>query len=81
VVLVALSRYILNGYSATPDLSVRGLALRIICARLAHKVSPSSVTTICYTPTALLAYINILLMSRAGDLGIMIMMLYGFAAY
>jgi hypothetical protein len=44
-------------------------------------VLPASATSTGYTATDIVEYIKILLMSRGGDLGMMIMMLCGFAAY
>ncbi len=45
---------------------------------MGHKVLPASETSTGYTATDIVEYIKILLMSR-GDLGMMIMMLCGFA--
>ncbi|EHC39754.1 C4-dicarboxylate transporter DcuC, partial [Salmonella enterica subsp. enterica serovar Adelaide str. A4-669] len=50
-------------------------------ALMGHKVLPASETSTGYTATDIVEYIKILLMSRGGDLGMMIMMLCGFAAY
>lgn len=70
---------------ATPPpacLFVGGLVLLIVSALMGHKsVLPSSATSTGYTATDIVEYIKILLMSRGGDLGMMIMMLCGFAAY
>jgi DcuC family C4-dicarboxylate transporter len=55
--------------------------LLIISALMGHKVLPSSAASTGYTATDIVEYIKILLMSRGGDLGMMIMMLCGFAAY
>lgn len=81
VVIVGVARYIIKGYSATGVLFVGGLALLIISALMGHKVLPASETSTGYTATDIVEYIKILLMSRGGDLGMMIMMLCGFAAY
>lgn len=81
VVIVGVARYIIKGYSATGVLFVGGLVLLIISALMGHKVLPSSAATTGYTATDIVEYIKILLMSRGGDLGMMIMMLCGFAAY
>jgi len=81
VVIVGVARYIIKGYSATGVLFVGGLTLLIISALMGHKVLPASATSTGYNVTDIVEYIKILLMSRGGDLGMMIMMLCGFAAY
>ena len=81
VVIVGVARYIIKGYSATGVLFVGGLVLLIISALMGHKVLPGSAESTGYTATDIVEYIKILLMSRGGDLGMMIMMLCGFAAY
>jgi len=81
VVIVGVARYIIKGYSATGVLFVGGLTLLIVSALMGHQVLPSSATSTGYTATDIIEYIKILLMSRGGDLGMMIMMLCGFAAY
>lgn len=81
MVIVGVARYIIKGYSATGVLFVGGLVLLIISALMGHKVLPGSAESTGYTATDIVEYIKILLMSRGGDLGMMIMMLCGFAAY
>ncbi|BBU85727.1 anaerobic C4-dicarboxylate transporter DcuC [Escherichia coli] len=90
VVIVGVARYIIKGYSATGVLfvgvslttNVRPcLLLLIISAIMGHKVLPSSQASTGYSATDIVEYVKILLMSRGGDLGMMIMMLCGFAAY
>lgn len=81
VVIVGVARYIIKGYSATGVLFVGGLLLLIISAIMGHKVLPSSRASTGYSATDIVEYVKILLMSRGGDLGMMIMMLCGFAAY
>lgn len=81
VVIVGVARYIIKGYSATGVLFVGGLALLIVSALMGHKILPGSATSTGYSATDIVEYIKILLMSRGGDLGMMIMMLCGFAAY
>lgn len=81
VVIVGVARYIIKGYSATGVLFVGGLVLLIISALMGHNILPASETSTGYTATDIVEYIKILLMSRGGDLGMMIMMLCGFAAY
>ncbi len=81
VVIVGVARYIIKGYSATGVLFVGGLILLIVSALLGHKVLPGNTASISYSATDIIEYIKILLMSRGGDLGMMIMMLCGFATY
>lgn len=81
MVIVGVARYIIKGYSATGVLFVGGLLLLIISAIMGHKVLPSSQASTGYSATDIVEYVKILLMSRGGDLGMMIMMLCGFAAY
>ena len=81
VVIVGVARYIIKGYSATGVLFVGGLILLIASAIMGHKVLPASAASTGYTATDIFEYIKILLMSRGGDLGMMIMMLCGFATY
>lgn len=81
VVIAGVARYIIKGYSATGVLFVGGLLLLIVSALMGHPVLPASNTSTGYTATDIIEYVKILLMSRGGDLGMMIMMLCGFAAY
>ncbi|WP_145599736.1 anaerobic C4-dicarboxylate transporter DcuC [Yersinia frederiksenii] len=81
VVAVGVGRYIIKGYSATGVLMVGGLLLLIISALMGKSVLPASVTSTGWRATDIVEYVKILLMSRGGDLGMMIMMLCGFAAY
>lgn len=81
VVIVGVARYIIRGYSATGVLFVGGLALLIASAIMGHQVLPTGTKGSGYLTIDIVEYIKILLMSRGGDLGMMIMMLCGFAAY
>ena len=81
VVIVGVARYIIKGYSATGVLFVGGLILLIVSALLGHKILPGNTAGTGYSATDIIEYIKILLMSRGGDLGMMIMMLCGFATY
>ncbi|EOV8145378.1 anaerobic C4-dicarboxylate transporter DcuC [Cronobacter dublinensis] len=81
VVIVGVARYIIKGYSATGVLFVGGLLLLIISALMGHAILPAKETSTGYAISDIFEYIKILLMSRGGDLGMMIMMLCGFAAY
>lgn len=58
-----------------------GLLLLIISALMGHDVLPASSKSTGWRATDIVEYVKVLLMSRGGDLGMMIMMLCGFAAY
>ncbi|HDL6785720.1 TPA: anaerobic C4-dicarboxylate transporter DcuC [Yersinia enterocolitica] len=81
VVAIGVGRYIIKGYSATGVLMVGGLLLLIISALMGKNVLPASATSTGWRATDIVEYVKILLVSRGGDLGMMIMMLCGFAAY
>lgn len=81
VVAVFVGRYIIKGYSPTGVLMVGGLLLLIISALMGHSVLPEGAKSTGWNTTDIVEYVKILLMSRGGDLGMMIMMLCGFAAY
>ncbi|AJI95169.1 transporter, anaerobic C4-dicarboxylate uptake C family protein [Yersinia ruckeri] len=81
VVAIAVGRYIIKGYSATGVLMVGGLLLLVISALMGKNVLPASAISTGWRATDIVEYVKILLMSRGGDLGMMIMMLCGFAAY
>ncbi|MEA9391874.1 anaerobic C4-dicarboxylate transporter DcuC [Acerihabitans sp. TG2] len=81
VVAIVVGRYIIKGYSAIGVLLVGGLFLLTLSALMGKAVLPASATTTGWRATDIVEYVKILLMSRGGDLGMMIMMLCGFAAY
>lgn len=81
LVATGVGRYIIKGYSATGVLMVGGILLLIISALMGHQVLPASAKSTGFSATDIVEYIKVLLMSRGGDLGMMIMMLCGFAAY
>ncbi len=81
LVIVGVARYIIKGYSAIGVLFVGGLALLIISALMGHPILPEGSSSTGYNFTDIVEYTKILLMSRGGDLGMMIMMLCGFASY
>ena len=58
-----------------------GLLLLAISALMGKSLLPASAATTGWRATDIIEYVKILLMSRGGDLGMMIMMLCGFAAY
>ncbi|MEQ9969541.1 anaerobic C4-dicarboxylate transporter DcuC [Pectobacterium carotovorum] len=80
-VTILVGRYIIKGYSATGVLLVGGLLLLAISAMLGKNVLPTSAKATGWSATDIVEYVKILLMSRGGDLGMMIMVLCGFAAY
>lgn len=81
VVAVGVGRYIIKGYSATGVLMTGGLLLLIISALMGHDILPTSARSTGWRATDIVEYVKVLLMSRGGDLGMMIMVLCGFAAY
>ncbi|AOV97391.1 anaerobic C4-dicarboxylate transporter DcuC [Edwardsiella hoshinae] len=81
VVAVGVGRYIIKGYSATGVLMTGGLLLLIISALMGHDVLPAGDKSTGWRATDIVEYVKVLLMSRGGNLGMMIMMLCGFAAY
>ncbi|KQN49992.1 C4-dicarboxylate transporter [Serratia sp. Leaf51] len=81
VVAVFVGRYIIKGYSPTGVLMVGGLLLLVISVLMGHSVLPEGAKSTGWNTTDIVEYVKILLMSRGGDLGMMIMMLCGFAAY
>jgi DcuC family C4-dicarboxylate transporter len=81
LVAVLVGRYIIKGYSATGVLMVGGLVLLTVSAFMGKNLLPASATSTGWRATDIFEYVKILLMSRGGDLGMMIMMLCGFAAY
>lgn len=81
IVTVLVGRYIIKGYSATGVLLVGGLLLLIISVLMGKSVLPASAKSTGWSATDIVEYVKILLMSRGGDLGMMIMVLCGFAAY
>lgn len=81
MVAVFVGRYIIKGYSPTGVLMVGGLLLLVISALMGHSVLPEGAKSTGWNTTDIVEYVKILLMSRGGDLGMMIMMLCSFAAY
>ena len=81
VVAVGVGRYIIKGYSATGVLMVGGLLLLIISVIMGKNILPSAATSTGWGPTNIIEYVKYLLMNRGGDLGMMIMVLCGFASY
>lgn len=81
LVTIGIGRYIIKGYSATGVLMIGGILLLIISAIMGKNILPNDVPVTGWKTTDILEYIKYLLMNRGGDLGMMIMILCGFAAY
>lgn len=81
VVVFGVGRYIIKGYSATGVLMVGGLLLLTISVLMGKDILPASAIPTGWRATDILEYVKFLLMNRGGDLGMMIMVLCGFAAY
>ncbi|CDL83032.1 anaerobic C4-dicarboxylate transporter DcuC [Xenorhabdus szentirmaii] len=81
VVTICVGYYIIKGYSATGVLMVGGIVLLIVSGLMGKSILPASVASTGWRSTDVIEYIKFLLMSRGGDLGMMIMVLCGFAAY
>ncbi len=81
IVAIGVGRYIIKGYSATGVLMTGGILLLIISAFLGKDILPAKAAATGWKATDILEYIKFLLMSRGGDLGMMIMVLCGFASY
>lgn len=76
-----VGRYIFKGYTATGVLLTGGIILLAITAVMGKQVLPSNVATTGNALTDVFEYIKYLLMYRGGGLGMMIMVLCGFASY
>ncbi|ELR64824.1 C4-dicarboxylate transporter DcuC [Photobacterium marinum] len=81
LVAVGVGRYIFKGYTATGVLLTGGIILLAITAALGKDVLPTGVTSTGNAATDVFEYIKYLLGYRAGGLGMMIMILCGFATY
>ncbi|MGL5947485.1 MAG: anaerobic C4-dicarboxylate transporter DcuC [Aeromonas sp.] len=81
VVTLVVGRAIFKGYSATGVLLSGGLLLLAITALMGKSILPASVKTTGHALTDIFEYVRFLLNSRGGGLGMMIMVLCGFAGY
>lgn len=81
IITVMVGRLIFKGYSATSVLLVGGLVLLAIAALMGQPVLPAKVHGTGSLISDIPEFVSYLLASRAADLGMMIMMLVGFAAY
>ncbi|WP_293763226.1 anaerobic C4-dicarboxylate transporter DcuC [uncultured Aquitalea sp.] len=81
LITLLVGRYIFKGYSPTGVLMLGGLALLGMAAGLGHDILPKSVETTGHAATDIAEFVKYLLSTRAADLGLMIMVLCGFAVY
>ena len=73
--------YILKGYAATGVLLVGGLVLLSVSAALGSRILPPEVASTGNPLSDVIEFIRYLLVDRTAGLGLMIMLLCGFAAY
>lgn len=81
IVAIGVGRYIIKGYSATGVLMTGGILLLIITVLMGKSILPEAVKPTGWRATDIIEYIKYLLMDRGGNLGMMIMVLCGFASY
>lgn len=81
LVTLVVGRAIFKGYSATGVLLSGGLLLLVITAMMGKPVLPSKVVSTGYIATDIFEYVRFLLNDRGGGLGMLIMVLCGFAGY
>lgn len=81
LVTLWVGRCVFKAYSATGVLLVGGLALLAAAALTGHAVLPDKVASTGSWGTDLFEFVRHLLSNRAADLGLMVMVLVGFAAY
>ena len=79
--VVGVSYFIVKGYSATGVLMLSGLALLLISVILGKPILPENVKSTGMAYTDIVEYVKYLLNNRGGGLGMMIMVICGFAAY
>ncbi|MCG9056046.1 C4-dicarboxylate transporter DcuC [Laribacter hongkongensis] len=80
-VTAVFGRYIFKGHSPTGVLMVGGVLLLAVAAWLGQPVLPDKVEATGLVLTDIVEFIKRLLSNRSADLGLMIMVLCGFAAY
>ncbi|ENY72051.1 anaerobic C4-dicarboxylate transporter DcuC [Aeromonas diversa] len=81
LVTLLVGRAIFKGYSATGVLLSGGLLLLAITALMGKPVLPAKVTSTGFIVTDIFEYVRFLLNDRGGGLGMLIMVLCGFAGY
>ncbi|AWH87313.1 anaerobic C4-dicarboxylate transporter DcuC [Limnobaculum parvum] len=80
IVAIAVGYYIIKGYSATGVLLIGGLLLLLISIAFGRPILAEKAST-GFLLTDVFEFMKTLLSNRAADLGMMIMILCGFAAY
>lgn len=80
IAIIAVSYFIVKGYSATGVLLVSGLGLLMASVLMGHEILPQAKSTGVLS-LDILEYVKNLLENRGGGLGMLIMVLCGFAAY
>ncbi len=78
--IIAVGYYIMKGYSATGILMTAGMFLLLVSVILGHQIIQTDNTT-GSVYLDVLEYVKNLLQNRGGGLGMLIMVLCGFAAY
>ncbi|MCK3655519.1 anaerobic C4-dicarboxylate transporter DcuC [Pasteurellaceae bacterium Macca] len=81
IAVILVGYYIVKGYSATGVLMAVGLLLLLCSVLLDKAVLPSNVKSTGSLYLDIFEYVKYLLMNRGGNLGMLIMVLCGFAAY
>lgn len=79
--VIGVSYFIVKGYSATGVLMLAGLLLLFISVILGKSILPENVKSTGMAYTDIVEYVKYLLNNRGGGLGMMIMVICGFAAY
>ncbi|QIM62406.1 anaerobic C4-dicarboxylate transporter DcuC [Pasteurellaceae bacterium Orientalotternb1] len=81
IAVVLVGYYIVKGYSATGVLMATGLLLLLCSVLLGKEILPEGVKSTGSIYLDIFEYVKYLLMNRGGNLGMLIMVLCGFAAY
>lgn len=81
IAVILVGYYIVKGYSATGVLMTVGLLLLLCSVLLDKAILPNSVKSTGSLYLDVFEYVKYLLMNRGGNLGMLIMVLCGFAAY
>lgn len=81
IAIVIVGYYVIKGYSATGVLMSVGLLLLLASVMMGKSILPDSVKSTGEVYLDIFEYVKYLLMNRGGNLGMLIMVLCGFAAY
>lgn len=81
IAIVIVGYYVIKGYSATGVLMSVGLLLLLASVVMGKSILPDSVKSTGEVYLDIFEYVKYLLMNRGGNLGMLIMVLCGFAAY